>query len=138
MVVQLSGPDYDAVVRTLRLRDVTNEAIACSDAGEALRYLFETPEASMPAMVVMHASAAIDERTELLRAIKRDRQLRVTPVLVVAGAENSDAEIAECYRAGANTCLRRSDDDATYDDALFAMTTYWLKTAVLPITALAL
>ncbi len=128
--------DYEDIIRTLGAKGLGRRVIHCTNVAEAKRYLFDTPDAAMPAMVLLDLSCPEHNGTELLAALKGDQDLRVTPVVVFGPKGDRDGELARCYEMGANACMQKAEDSDAYRDALATLASYWLKTAVLPITAL--
>lgn len=90
--------------------------IACAaDATEALDWLFargahsDRDARKQPRLVILEASLPGRGSLQVLEAMRADPATRAVPVVMLTRT-GEKAELDGCYRAGANSVVRKSDD----------------------------
>ena len=138
MIIDDSDDDFEAMERALK-RDgkLRNPIMHFDNGAEALDYLFHRApydgidSAPRPGLVLLDLNMpGIDGRT-VLTAMKGDEATRCIPVVVLTTSD-ADMDIAQCYRAGANTYIKKPVALDSLFAALQSLKDYWLDVALLP------
>lgn len=120
--------------RALAKTDVDVHCQVVGDGHAALDLLYHRPpfeDTPHPDLVLLDINLPKLSGMKVLRAIKEDAQLRVTPVLMLTNSDRPD-EIATAYGAGANAFITKPLHFGEFVGVLRALTTYWGKIARLP------
>ena len=138
LVVEDQDADFEAVERGLRKLNVQNIVARCSDADDALDFLFargayarSRQRSQPPDMILLDLSLRDTDGREVLALIKQDDYLKSVPVIVWT-ASTDPRDVETCYRLGANSLVRTTFDFAEVNKALERFVRFWLETAVLP------
>lgn len=137
LVVEDQDADFEAVERGLRRLNVQNVVVRCSDAEDALDFLFARgaygglQRAQPPDMILLDLTLHDTDGREVLALIKQDDYLKTIPVIVWT-ASTDPRDVETCYRLGANSLVRKTFDFAEVNRALERFVHFWLETAVLP------
>ena len=137
MVVEDSPEDFEATLRGFRSAGLKNDIIHCEDGDEALDYLHrrgcygEPGSAPRPAVILLDLNLPGTDGHEVLADIKKDEDLCSIPVVVLT-TSNDERDIAACYRAGANSYVRKPVQLESFLEAIRRLKDYWLEIAILP------
>lgn len=135
LIVDDSEDDVEAVLRALRRECAFEGRVErCPDGSSALAHLDRCKHgaAPWPGLILLDLNMpGIDGRT-VLAAIKGDPALSSAPVVVLTTSDHH-SDIADCYRLGANSMIRKPIDFAGLATAMRRLTDYWFGTAILPI-----
>lgn len=141
LIVEDDDVDFEATVRGLRRLGVRGPVERCVDPDEAPALLRrrgasdgqEGTESGLPGIIILDLNLRLGDGRELLASIKRDPFLKAVPI-VVWSASSDPADIAACYREGANSYIQKRAGSAEADGALERFARYWLETVSLPQT----
>ena len=127
--VELVLVEDDANDEAMTLRGIERSGIRCNitvwrDGAEALRHLLGWQGLPPTVIVLDYRLPNLDGRriVERLRAYEATRLIPV----VVFSATNAGADLADCYRAGANSCVVKPDDPVEYMDRVASTVRYWV------------
>lgn len=129
--------DENEVQITRRALAKTDVEVSCevvNDGLAALDRLYGRPPfegMAAPDLVLLDINLPKLSGMKVLRAIKEDPVLRVTPVLMLTNSDRPD-EIAAAYTAGANAFITKPLHFAEFVEVLQALTNYWGRVARLP------
>jgi two-component system response regulator len=137
LLVEDSPEDYQATVRSLKKAGLANPIFRCEDGDQALDYLFRRGEfgppfdATRPGLILLDLNLPGTDGRAVLAEIRRDPELATTPVIVLAVSDD-ERDIEECYRAGANSYLKKPVDLEGYIQAIQRLANYWFEIVVMP------
>ena len=129
--------DNDAADRALALGALQAlcepSRIACAaDAAEALDWLFargahkERDRRKQPRLVILELALPGKGGLEVLEAMRVDPATQAVPVVVLTRA-SAKAELDGCYRAGANSVVRKSDDPEEMRRKIRQLYEFWIN-----------
>ena len=72
---------------------------------------------------------------EVLKKIRSERRTRLLPVIVLTSSKE-DRDIAESYKFGANSYIRKPVDFAQFSSAIGSLGVYWCEMNVPPPTGM--
>ena len=101
-----------------------------TDDGESamalLRAHLESPELTIPRLILLDLNLPRMSGIEVLRAIKANEQLRRIPVIVISSSQ-FQSDIAGAYDSGASLYVRKPNDLDALEDLIAAIAKAWLK-----------
>jgi CheY-like chemotaxis protein len=107
--------------------------IACAgDAAEALDWLFargahkERDARRQPRLVILEMDLPGKGGVKVLEAMRGDPVTQAVPVVVLTRAQ-AKAELDACYRAGANSVVRKSDDREEMARKVRQLYEFWIN-----------
>ena len=137
LLIEDSPEDYEVTVRGLRRAGLANPIYQCEDGDDALDYLFRRGEYTDPAqsprpgVILLDLNMPGTDGYEVLAEIKAHEDLKVIPVVVLTTSSN-ESDIERCYRAGANSYVRKPVDLEGFMDAIRRLAEYWFTITILP------
>jgi CheY-like chemotaxis protein len=100
------------------------------DGQEALDFLQRKgghADAPRPTLILLDLNLPKANGLEVLQVIKKDRDLKVIPVVMLTTTDRND-EVLECYRLGVNSFITKPVKFEEYFDKLQSLERYWLAT----------
>jgi CheY-like chemotaxis protein len=137
LIVEDSAEDVSVAVRSLRTAGVDNPIYHCKDGDDALDFLFRRgihaneARAPRPGLILLDLNLPGKDGRDVLTAIKQSDKLRTIPVVVLTTSDDMRDVIA-CYRAGANSYVRKPMDLPGFQRAMRRLKDYWFDVAILP------
>ncbi len=136
LIVEDSPEDYAALVRALARADVRQPLVRCVDGDDALDWLrrqgrYAGQSLPWPLLVLLDLNLPGTDGREVLGTIKTDDALSYIPVVILTTSSNP-RDVADCYRAGANTYLMKPVNLSLFYEAVACLARYWLQIATLP------
>jgi CheY-like chemotaxis protein len=137
LVVEDSPTDYEATLRALRKAGLANPIVRCTDGDDALDFLnrrgaYADPAcAPRPSVVLLDLNLPGTDGREVLAEMKNEEQLKMIPVVVLT-TSSDERDIEKCYRAGANSYMKKPVDLAGFIGAIQRLKDYWFEIAILP------
>jgi CheY-like chemotaxis protein len=132
------NPDHaELTMRALRDGNILNEVFWVKDGEEALDFLHQRGRYAngaavpRPGLVLLDIKLPKLDGHEVLRGIKADHSLRSIPVVMLTTSERED-EVAEAYRAGANSFVSKPVRFADFVQKVKSVQLYWVLTNLLP------
>ena len=113
--------------------------INCEDTDSALDYLFQRGQysepgaAPRPGIVILDLNLPGNGGLEVLTAAKSDPDRRAIPIIVFSSSYD-EQEIQNCYRAGANSYIKKPMSSEQFLATIQQIRAYWFKLAILPST----
>src|SRR3569832_1045037 len=127
--ILLVEDDEDAALlttRALRKINLANEIVVVNDGALALDYLFAARDArELPEIVLLDLKLRQINGLEVLRRMREDKRTRLLPVIILTSSEE-ERDIAECYKHGANSVVRKPVDLTRFAEAVRKLGCYWL------------
>jgi CheY-like chemotaxis protein len=98
------------------------------DGSEGLEYL---KHHHPPSLILLDISMPGMNGLEVLKALKSDKSLRKTPIIMCSGSRLSQ-DIENCYDNYANAYLAKPDTMEGYDTISLNMKKFWQESVLLP------
>jgi two-component system response regulator len=122
------NPDDEALtLRAFARNHIGNEIHVVRDGAEAIDWLLGDDAASrpLPAVVLLDLKLPKIDGLEVLRQIRASERTRFLPVVILTSS-GEEADLANGYRLGANSYVRKPVDFANFLDAARQLGLYWL------------
>ena len=124
------NPDDEALtLRAFRKNNIDNPVVVVRDGAEALDYLFgrgQYADRELPALVLLDLKLPKVDGLEVLEQLRLDRRTKLLPVVVLTSSLEA-RDVAEAYRRGANSYIRKPVDFDRFLDVVGQVGNYWLK-----------
>ena len=134
LLVEDNVGDVRLTREALREADVAVELTAVPDGDQALAFLRREGEyagARRPDLILLDLNLPKKNGLEVLEEIKRDPDLRRTPVIMLT-TSSSARDIAGCYDRGVNCYVVKPLDLDDFTRLVQAINAFWFEVAVLP------
>jgi two-component system, response regulator len=131
LLVEDNPDDEELTLRALRSSKVANEVVVARDGQEAIDYLFGPPggllgeEREPPALVLLDLKLPKLTGIEVLRRIRAEPRMRLTPVVVMTSS-NEEEDVLNSYESGANSYVRKPVQFGAFVNAVSQLGVYWL------------
>ena len=138
LIIEDQDADFEAIVRGLRKLEVQHPIFRCSDADDALDFLYgrgahKRDPQPPPEIILLDLTLNGSDGKEVLSRVKQDDVLKAIPIIVWSGSSDPrDVEVS--YRLRANSFVRKTFDFSEVNQTLERLARFWLETAVLPAT----
>lgn len=137
LIVEDNDYDFDQTVRAFQRSRLANPIFRCVNGDDALDFLYrrgdytDPASAPRPSIVLLDLKLPGTDGHEVLQIVKGDPALKSIPVVMLTTSDD-ERDIQACYRAGANTYIRKPVTFDGYMDAVQRLEQYWFQIAVLP------
>ncbi len=134
LIVEDSMPDYQAVLRVIKRKGMENPVYHCTTGDEALEFLYHEgrhaneEKAPRPGIILLDLNLPGTDGREVLKQVKADDNLKSIPIVVFTTSD-SEQDIAESYKSGANTYITKPVNLEELYEAIDAFKDYWFETA---------
>lgn len=127
LLVEDNPEDAELTRRALARSRIANEVVQAWDGAEALERLFGpgAEDAPLPALVMLDLKLPKVPGAEVLRRIRAEPRTRLLPVVVLTSS-GEERDLAECYRHGCNSYVRKPVNFQEFADAVQHLGLYWL------------
>lgn len=135
LLVEDSSDDERLTLRAIRSTDANIQVIVARDGEEALSLLFGRNGQGMirPALILLDLKLPKIGGLDVLARL-RDHELTKTLPVVILSSSDETNDIAESYRRGANSYVRKPINFTEFVDAVHHLHQYWLTVNVQPAT----
>jgi len=121
--------DLELALKALGKHNLANEVQVVRDGAEALDYLFRRGEyatrpSGPPAVVLLDIKMPKVDGIEVLRQIRADADLSMTPVVILTSSRE-DRDILESYRLGTNAYVVKPVDFGAFMEAVKELGLFW-------------
>jgi two-component system, chemotaxis family, response regulator Rcp1 len=134
LLVEDNAGDVRLTREALREADVSVELTAVPDGEQALAFLRgEGAHAGVarPDLILLDLNLPKKNGLEVLEEIKRDPELRRTPVIMLT-TSSSARDVAACYDRGVNCYVVKPLDLDDFTRLVHAINSFWFEDAQLP------
>jgi two-component system response regulator len=126
------NPDDEALtLRALKKNNIKNTVVVARDGAEALDYLFargsyegRAPDA-FPQVMLLDLKLPKVDGLNVLKEIRAHEITRLLPVVMLTSSKE-ETDVAQSYRLGANSYIRKPVDFSEFIDAVKQLGLYWL------------
>ena len=132
------NPDHlELTMMALQESGIDSGIVTARDGVEALDYLFAQGKHAgrdtrrQPALVLLDLKLPKLSGLDVLKRIRDNPATALVPVVILTSASEGE-DILACYRAGANSFVRKPVDFAEYNEKLGALQAYWLQISESP------
>ena len=131
LLVEDNPDDEELTIRAFRQTNVQHEVAVVRDGVEALDFLFGTglhvgrDTSRQPVVLLLDLKLPRIDGLEVLRRMRADNRTRLLPVVVLTSSRE-EKDVAESYRLGANSYIRKPVDYVQFTDTIRQLGTYWL------------
>jgi two-component system, response regulator len=132
LLVEDNPDDVELTMRALRKNRLATQIIVVRDGVEALDFLFAEGAYSgrnrdvLPDLILLDLKLPKVDGLEVLRRVRAAPQTRLLPVVVLT-LSNEEQDIADAYRLGANSYVRKPVDFDRFNELLQQLSRYWLE-----------
>ncbi|MFI7589328.1 response regulator [Spongisporangium articulatum] len=127
LLVEDNPDDVALTVRAFRKNNFVNEIVVARDGAEARDLLLPTDgrEALRPLIALVDLNMPRVGGLELIRSLRADPRTELLPVIVLT-TSSEERDIAESYRLGANSFVRKPVTFGEFLTAANVLGMYWL------------
>ncbi len=129
LLVEDNPDDVELTLRAFRKHNLANEIIVARDGEEALAVLFERDkegaEHRAVDMVLLDLKLPKVDGLEVLRQVKSNLETQTIPVVVLTSSKEEN-DLAESYRLGVNSYIRKPVDFVKFTEVVMQLGLYWL------------
>ena len=129
LLVEDNPDDVELTLRAFRKRNLANEIIVARDGEEALAILFqggkESPRHRAADLILLDLKLPKVDGLEVLRQVKGNPETQPIPVVVLTSSKEEN-DLAESYRLGANSYIRKPVNFDKFAEVVMQLDLYWL------------
>ncbi len=128
LVVEDNPDDEFLTLRALKNNGIGDRVVVARDGAEAVARLVGTPEAPpdvTPALVLLDLKLPKLDGIDVLRVLRADPRTALVPVVILTSSAEEQG-IADAYRCGANSYVRKPVDFVQFNEVVRALGQYWL------------
>lgn len=129
LLAEDNANDLELTLAALRANRLANEVVVVRDGAEAVEWLFRRGRFAdraddLPALVLLDLKMPKIDGLEVLRRIKSDPRLRLTPVVMLT-ASREESDLIRSYQLGVNAYVVKPVDFAAFMDAVKQIGAFW-------------
>jgi CheY-like chemotaxis protein len=131
LLVEDNADDEELTRRALKKNKILNELIVARDGVEALDYLLGSGNHAghnidnLPAVVLLDLKLPRIDGIEVLRRLRENKKTALIPVVILTSSKE-EQDIANAYKSGCNSYIRKPVDFTQFNEAIQNMGLYWL------------
>lgn len=132
LLVEDDPLEAELVVRALGELVEPGRIGVARDGEEALDYLLgraayrQRLGGPLPRLVLLELKLPRLDGVEVLRTLRASPRTTTVPVVVMSSSAES-REVAQCYQAGANSCVRKPIEFPEFTETVRTVGQYWLR-----------
>jgi CheY-like chemotaxis protein len=129
LLVEDNPNDVELTMTALKEANLANDVVVANDGEQALDYLFRRGlhagrTGGQPAVILLDLKMPKVDGHEVLRQIKADRELRLTPIVVLTSSRE-EKDLFESYDKGANSYVVKPVDFEEFVTAISKLGVFW-------------
>ncbi|MGA2867069.1 MAG: response regulator [Verrucomicrobiota bacterium] len=129
LLVDDSPRDTELTLNALAQNNLANEVVALRDGAEALDFLYRRGQFAdrtngQPAVVLLDLKMPKVDGIEVLRQIKSDPQLKMTPVVVLTSSRE-EQDLVKSYQLGVNAYIVKPVEFQEFVEAVKQVGAFW-------------
>jgi CheY-like chemotaxis protein len=132
LLVEHDPAEAELLLRPLHALAASTRIGVAADGEEALDYLLGRGAyrhrlgGALPRLVLLELKLPRLDGVEVLRTLRASPRTAAVPVVMLTSSAEG-REVAQCYQAGANSCVRKPIDYGEFEDTVRALGQYWLR-----------
>ena len=132
LLVESDPAEAELLLRPLGELTASTRIGVARDGEEALDYLLGRGAyrhrlgAALPRLVLLELKLPRLDGVEVLRTLRASPRTATVPVVVLTSSAEG-REVAQCYQAGANSCVRKPIEYREFADSIRTLGRYWLR-----------
>lgn len=132
LLVEDNPDDVELAMLAFRDSGVDRQVAVARDGVEALQYVHDAAPSGLgshdlPAVILLDLKLPRLGGLEVLERLRASERTRLVPVVVLT-TSNEERDIAESYRLGANSFIRKPVDNNQFNEVVRQLELYWLRT----------
>ncbi len=134
LLVEDNPGDVRLIKECLQQSKFRHTLHVCVDGEDALAYLHKRgdyTDTPRPDLIILDLNLPMLDGRETLALIKKDRDLRSIPVVVLTSSEAAH-DVSKIYDLQANAYIVKPTDLEKFAEAMRSIEEFWMKTARLP------
>lgn len=129
LLAEDNANDLELTLAALQANRLANEVVVARDGAEALDYLyrrgrFADHQNGPPALVLLDLKMPKVDGLEVLRQIKADPQLRLTPVVMLTSSRE-EVDLIRSYELGVNAYVVKPVEFSEFMEAVKQLGAFW-------------
>jgi CheY-like chemotaxis protein len=131
LLVEDNPDDVELTLRAFNKNDISNKVIVVENGSEALDYLFgkgiykERKITDLPTLIMLDLKLPQINGLEVLKVIRQNEITKLLPVVILTSS-SQEKDIAESYKLGANSYIRKPVDFKEFSEVVKLLGLYWL------------
>jgi len=132
------NPDDEALaLRALKKSNTDCKVFVVRDGDEALDFFFcrnsyaERDPNDLPHLTLLDLKLSKVDGLEVLRRLRDDKRTQLLPIVMLSSS-NEAHDVAESYRYGANSYIRKATNFTEFVESIKLLGSYWLKLNEVP------
>lgn len=128
LLVEDNADDVEVALRAFRKHGLAEAVVVARDGDEALAWLRTHPALGGvhgPKVIFLDLKMPKVGGFDVLREVRANDDMRHVPVVVLSSSDH-DRDVAESYRLGANSFVRKRTEPARPGEYLVEAARYWL------------
>jgi CheY-like chemotaxis protein len=132
LLVEADPSEAELLLRPLRELESDHRIGVAREGEEALDYLLGRGPyrhrlgGLMPSLVLLELKLPRMDGVDVLRSLRANPRTATVPVVVLTSSAEA-REVAQCYQAGANSCIRKPVEFAELAETVRQVGRYWLR-----------
>jgi CheY-like chemotaxis protein len=137
LIIEDNREDYKTIVFAFKMAGLSNPVVQCQTEDDVLNYLFRRSNHTsslkppLPGLILLDLDMSAVDGRRIINTIKQDKDLKKIPIIILCKS-NEDMEIANCYKAGADSCLSKPVSFEGFVKSIQQLGDYSLEIIVLP------
>jgi CheY-like chemotaxis protein len=129
LLVEDNPNDVELTMSALKEANLANDVVVANDGEQALDYLFRRGRHAgrtgpQPAVILLDLKMPKVDGHEVLRQIRSDRDLRLTPIVILTSSRE-ERDLFESYDKGANSYVVKPVDFEEFVTAISKLGVFW-------------
>ncbi len=126
LLVEDNPNDVELTLHALRREKLANRIHVARDGEEALDFLFQSAQATLPPkLVLLDLKLPKVDGIEVLRRIRSDPRTKPLPVVILT-ASREEKDMVNGYKLGANSYIQKPVDFDAFREVIRHLGLYWL------------
>jgi CheY-like chemotaxis protein len=130
LLVEDNKHDVALTIRAMKKNNITTPLVVMDDGAAALDYLFgagdyaDRDAREMPWLILLDLKLPRVDGLETLARLRATDSTKLVPVIILSSS-NEERDVAESYRLGANSFIRKPTDFIEFTRTIVKLHEYW-------------
>lgn len=125
LLVEDNMDDAGLTIRALKKHRLANNILHLQDGEEALNFLFSGSTDQLPKLILLDVKMPKIDGIEVLRKIKSDDHLKLTPVVMLTSSKE-ERDVIESYKLGVNAYIVKPVEFDYFVKAVADLGLFWM------------